>query len=230
MNFFDKPMSLMPVNPDSIKEQTVYRARQALDWDGNQNPSLSFSIYWLSLVRESYRQAQKKHPKSTVKRAMYLNKQYPYGQSLYRNASRFFRWYLQRTEGLLIGDPTGNYFQPINTNDEALISPHPQPNALADTFTLTLLRYYMKPPAIRLTRKETGYGFIKMSVPSYVTLSQIEKHKWNKNKQTQISGYLTDEIIKEFIRSEIGIYLKQYENSMDERYVRLLKEKVGIYL
>ena len=225
MKYFDKSTQMVPINPETIPEQTLYHARQAFDWDNNQNPSISFALYWLGLVKESYRQAQRVHPKSSIKRKSYLERIFPYGHSLYRNPSRFLRWYLQRTGGTLIGDPTGKYFVPINTLDTQLESvPNPQPNTLADNFTLTLLRYYLKPPAVRYTRKETGYGFIKMTVPPYVTLSKEPRFEWKKDKATQVSGYLDEDVIREFIRGEIGIYIRQFESSMDPTYVRFLKQ------
>ena len=232
MHYFDKPSQFLKVDPETIKEQTLYRAKQAFDWNGDQNPSTSFAVYWFSLVRESYRQAHKVHPISSVKRKQYLNSVYPYGSSVYRNASRFLRWYLQRTGGLLIGDPSGNYFTPINTADIDLkYIPNPQPNALADTYTLALLQYYLKPPTTRITRKQTGYGFIKLTAPRYVLLPENDKQerlKWDRNNQTQISGYLNDELIREIIRNEIGIYIRHFENVMDDRYVRFLRKKLGL--
>lgn len=229
MKYFDKDPALVPLNPEKVHESAYYRARQAMDWEGNQCPSGSFAANWLSLVRSTYQRAQRIHPKSEKKRNTFLKNVYPYGQSIYRHPSRFLRWYLYRNNGLLIGDPTGSYFVPINTSDTHLEHvPHANPNALADNFTLTLVGYYLKPPVVRITRKDLGYGFVKMKVPPYVTLSIVERHKWEKNRATQISGYLDGEIIKEFIRSEIGIYIRQFESSMDYRYVIFLKQTVGI--
>lgn len=220
---------MVPINPETIPVQTLYHARQAFDWNNNQNPSTSFALYWLGLVKDSYRVAQKIHPKSVIKRKIYLERIYPFGNSLYRNPSRFLRWYMQRTGGVLIGDPTGRYFVPINTLDVNLEHvPNAQPNALADNFTLTLLRYYLKPPSVRMTRKETGYGFVKLTVPPYVTLSKVSRFTWNNGKATQVSGYLNDDVLREFIRGEIGIYMRQFEPSMDPRYVQFLKEILTI--
>lgn len=222
---------MVPINPETIPEQTLYHARQAFDWQNTQNPSMSFALYWLGLVKESYRNAQRIHPKSQTKRKMYLERIYPYGHSLYRNPSRFLRWYIQRTGGVLIGDPTGKYFVPINTLDTKLENvPNAQPDALADNFTLSLLRYYLKPPSVRFTRKETGYGFVKLTVPPYVTLSKVSRFTWNNGKATQVSGYLNDDVLREFIRGEIGIYIRQFEQAMDPRYVQFLKENLAISL
>jgi len=153
---------------------------------------------------------------------------FPYGISIYRNPSRFLRWYLKRNHGSNIGDPTGKYFIPINGQDLERI-PHPTPTMLADNFTLTLLRYYEKPPKVRLTRPGTGYGFVKLHVSPYVSLERFDQQiQWKKKGGTQISGYLTDEILRELIRSEIGMFVRQFKESMDTRYLRFLNEKLGL--
>lgn len=225
---FDKPTQLIPLSTDSIKEQTLYHARQAFSHSGDQSPSLSFALYWLQLVRETYRQGAKTHPRSEAKRKVYMMNLFPYGISIYRNPSRFLRWYLKRNHGSNIGDPTGKYFIPINGQDLERI-PHPTPTMLADNFTLTLLRYYEKPPKARLTRPGTGYGFVKLHVSPYVSLERFDQQiQWKKKGGTQISGYLTDEILKELIRSEIGMFVRQFKESMDTRYLRFLNEKLGL--
>lgn len=228
---FDKPTQLLPISSDSVKEQTLYHARQAFSATGDQSPSLSFALYWLQLVRESYRQGARVHPRSVLKRKTYMMNLYPYGISIYRNPSRFLRWYLSRNHDSNIGDPTGKYFIPISSKDEDLGRvPHPTPNMLADNFTLTLLQYYKKLPKVRLTRPETNYGFVKLHVPPYVSLEKFEGQiKWKKKGGTQISGYLNDDILREVIRSEIGLYVRQFKESMDTRYYHFLNQQLGLF-
>lgn len=231
MQYFDKPTEYYPVDPEKLQGQVLYRARQMIDWDGNQNPSLSFSLYWLSLVRESYRQASKVHPRSEIKRKTYLNSVYPYGQSIYRNPSRFLRWYLVRNQGVLIGDPTGSYSVPISTFDKELkYVPNPQPNALADNFTLGLLKYYLNPPKVRYVRP--NYGYVELRIPGYVSLSKPEELGRKKlnigTNVVKISGRETHERLKEFIRFEVECYIKQFEKSMDTEYLQYLKSTIGI--
>ena len=36
MHYFDKPSQFLKVDPETIKEQTLYRAKQAFDWNGDQ--------------------------------------------------------------------------------------------------------------------------------------------------------------------------------------------------
>lgn len=231
MRYFDKPVEYYPVDPVKIKPHVLYRARQMLDWEGNQCPSLAFATYWLSLVRESYRQASKVHPRSAAKRKVYLDSVYTYGQSIYRNPSRFLRWYLLRTGGVLIGDPTGKYFMPISTLDTKLKNvPNPQPNALADNFTLTLLKYFLNPPKVRYVRPD--YGFVELRIPGYVSLSKPEDLKrYNLKKgvnSVKISGYETHEKLYAFIRFEVECFIKQFEPSMDVEYVQFLKNTLNI--
>lgn len=238
--YFDKPMSLMPVNPENIELHNIYRARQMFDLVGNQNPSASFSLYWLIMVRESYRIACLVHPKSRSKRTKYLQNVYPYGISIYRNPSRFLRWYLERNNGLLMGDPTGNYYLPINTNDQKLeFVPHPYPNALADRYTLAILKYLNKIPKVRFVRKETGYGYVELVRPSFVYLNeagQVCRHNYDETRyrdrtskstsqlKVKLTGYLTEWEIREYLLSELKMYLKYHRESMDDRYYRFLQQ------
>lgn len=227
---FDKPTQLIPLNQESIKEQTLYHARQAFSASGDQSPSLSFSLYWLQLVRESYRTGASVHPKSKIKRKVYMEKVFPYGISIYRNPSRFLRWYMERNHGSNIGDPTGEYYVPLSSRDEDLSQvPHPTPNMLGDNFTVKLFRYYKKLPKVRLTRPATNYGFVKLHVPPYVSLEKFEGQiGWKKQGGTQISGYLDDEILRQTIRSEIGLYIRQFKDCMDTRYLNFLNEQLGL--
>ena len=48
MKYFDKDPALVPLNPEKVHESAYYRARQAMDWEGNQCPSGSFAANWLS--------------------------------------------------------------------------------------------------------------------------------------------------------------------------------------
>lgn len=221
---FDKPQYLVGLKADSVYETSLYHARQAFNSDGSQNPSLGFSLYWLQLMKQCYTNAAKVHPKSLTKRKLYIQKIYPYGQSIYRNPSRFYRWYLKNNHGLNIGDPTGHYFIPLNSED-IFLAPHPKPNMLADHFTYSMLKYYLQPPKVRLTRPATNYGFIKLFVPPYVSLDKLSEIRWKNKGGTQISGYLDEEIIKEFIRSEVGLYVRQFKTSMNFKYLQYLKEE-----
>lgn len=238
--YFDKPLGLMPVNPETIDLHNIYRARQMFDLIGNQNSSASFSLYWLMMVRESYRIACIEHPKSRLKRVQYLNKVYPFGVSLYRNPSRFLRWYLSRNNDLLMGDPTGNYYLPVNTNDTKLeLVPHPFPNALADRFTLSVLRYLTKMPKVRYVRKEVGYGYVELLRPTFVYLDEhgkVQRHNYDESryrdrssKQTselkvKLTGYLTEWEIKEYLLSELKIFIKYHRETMDDRWYRFLQQ------
>lgn len=238
--YFDKPMSLMSVNPESVGLHNIHRARQMYDLVGNQNASAAFSIYWLILVRESYRIASTVHPQSKLKRTKYLENVYPYGVSIYRNPSRFLRWYLSRTDGVLLGDPTGNYYVPINTNDQNLdLVPSPYPNALADRFTLSVIKYLTKQPKIRYVRKATGYGYVELLRPCFVYLDETGKTQYHNYDPTRhrdrnsrkssdlkikITGFLTDWEIKEYLIAELKTYLKYHRETMDDRYYRFLQQ------
>lgn len=46
---------------------------------------------------------------------------------------------------------------------------------------------------------------------------------------TQISGYLNDDILREVIRSEIGLYVRQFKESMDTRYYHFLNQQLGLF-
>lgn len=225
---FDKPSQLLGINPDSITESQLYFSRQAFSQHGEQSPSISFALFWLQQLRETYVTAAKKHPHSLIKRKYFRDKTYPFGISIYRNPSRFYRWYLSRNGGLNIGDPTGLYYLPLNSSDTELEQiPHPTPNMLADHFTLELLKYYRKPPKPRLTRPATNYGFVKLHVRPYVSLEKFEGQiKWKK-VGTQLSGYLNEEIIREVIKNEINLYIKQFRDCMDDRYVRFLGGQIA---
>lgn len=226
---FDKPTQLMGLCPDTIAETKLYYARQAFSKEGEQSPSLGFSMYWIRLLRETYVQAAKVHPQSKIKRKLFRDKQHPYGISIYRSPSRFYRWYLSRNYGSNIGDPTGSYFIPLNSSDVDLtLIPHPQPNMLADNFTLALLRYYKNPPKLRLTRPATNYGFVKLHVRPYVSLQKFKGQVgWKKKGGTQLSGYLNDDLIREVIRNEVNLYIRQFRESMDDRYVRFLASQIA---
>lgn len=222
---FNKPDSLISLNPEKIPPTALYHARQGFDVEGNQNPSLGFSLYWLQLMKQCYTNAAKIHPRSVNKRKAYLQTTYPYSLSIYRNPSRFYRWYLKNNNGTNIGDPTGSYFIPVNPENIEL-APHPKPTMLADNFTYALLMYYFKPPKIRLTRPNTNYGFVKLTVPDYVSLEKMPRTKWRKKGGTQISGYLDDAVIREFIRSEIGMFVRQFKEAMNPKYLDYLKKEL----
>lgn len=229
MNYFDKPLSLLATNPETIPQSHVFNARQMFDAQANQNPSAAFSLYWLTLRRETYRQALKVHPRSVQKRSAYLKNLYPFGVSVYRNSSKFLRWYLSRNNNCLLGDPTGSYLLPINTyNDEYLTIPHPNPNALADNFTLVILKYLNKLPKVRFTRKETGYGYVEMTLPIYCYLNHEGKTAYSSSKaKVRLTGYLTEWEIDQFLRSELRKYLSLFKDTIDPRYLELIKTKVS---
>lgn len=213
---FSKPPALVALSPTSIREQTLYHAGQSFTERGEQHTSVAFRLYWLSQVREAYRASHKAHPRSKEKRRAFLRNYH----AMYRSPSRFLRFYLSRNNDSTIGDPTGNYFLPL---------PHQNPTMLADNFTHSLMSYWDKPPKIRYTNKATGYGFVQLFVPAYVSMSK-PKHgqiKWKKKGGTQISGYLTAEIIRECIFQEIKWYVRQFESSMDPRYLNYLTQKLG---
>ena len=66
--------------------------------------------------------------------------------------------------------------------------------------------------------------FVKLHVSPYVSLERFDQQiQWKKKGGTQISGYLTDEILRELIRSEIGMFVRQFKESMDTRYLRFFK-------
>lgn len=226
---FDKPSQLVGLQPESIPETQLYFSRQAFSQYGEQSPSLGFALYWLQMLRETYTKAHKIHPKSKVKREQYRAAHYPFGVSIYRNPSRFYRWYLSRNGGLNIGDPTGLYYVPLNSIDVKLERvPHPEPNMLADNFTLELLKYYLNPPKLRMTRPATNYGFVKLHVKPYVSLQKFKGQiRWIKKGGTQISGYLDNDIIREVIRNEINLYIHQFRECMDDRYVRFLGSQIS---
>lgn len=226
---FDKPTQLLGLQPESVPETQLYFARQAFSQFGEQSPSLGFAIHWLQLLRETYNVSAKMHPKSKIKRKQFREKHYPFGVSIYRNPSRFYRWYLHRNGGSNIGDPTGMYYMPLNSQDMKLENiPHPQPDMLADNFTLELLKYYLNPPKLRMTRPATKYGFVKLHVRPYVSLKKYKGQiRWVKKGGTQLSGYLTDEIIREVIRNEVNLYIRQFRECMDDRYVRFLGSQIA---
>lgn len=224
--YFDKPTSRLAVKVDTISISNLYRARQMFDLHGNQNASASFSIHWLTLLRETYRQAHKVHPKSATKRAVYLRNIFPHGVSLYRNPSRYLRWYLERNHGLLLGDPTGDYLIPINTKDVNLeFMPHPTPNALADNFTIVLLKYLRKPPKVRYVRKDQGYGFVEFTIPDYVYLGKPKSE--NRKNKFRITGFISDWEVFEFLKAELKKYVQLYRETMDDRYYRFLQSEVA---
>lgn len=238
--YFDKPLSLMPVNYEHVGSHNLYRARQMFDLDGNQNASASFSLFWLIMVRESYRIACEAHPKSKLKRIKYLDSVYPHGVSIYRNPSRFLRWYLSRNNNVLMGDPTGNYYLPVNTHDQDFtLIPHPYPNALADRFTLSVLKYLTKMPKIRFVRKDTGYGYVEMVRPSFVYLDETGKYQRHNYDSTRyrdrssnktsdlkikLTGFLTEWEIREYLIAELKVYIKYHRETMDDRYYRFLQQ------
>lgn len=229
MNYFDKPLSLIATNPETIPQSHVFNARQMFDWQANQNPSAAFSLYWLTLRRETYRQALKVHPKSAHKRNAYLKNMFPFGVSIYRNPSKFLRWYLERNHDCLLGDPTGSYLVPICTYaDEFLKIPHPIPNALADNFTLAVLKYLKKLPKVRYTRKETGYGYVEMTLPVYCYLDEQGKTCFSaENPRVRLTGYLTEWEVEQFLKSELRKYLSLFHKTVDTRYLELLKREVS---
>lgn len=229
MIYFDKPLSLLATDQETYPESHIFNARQMFDAMANQNPSAAFSLYWITLRRESYRQALKAHPNSSQKRAAYLKNLFPYGVSLYRNPTRFLRWYLSRNHGCLLGDPTGGYFIPVNTYEsEFLKSPHPNPNALADNFTLAILKYLRKLPKVRYTRKETGYGFVEFRLPPYCHLNEKGLSvKTAKTSKVRLTGYLTEWEIEQFLKSELRKYLSLFHESIDPLYLNLIKREVS---
>ena len=117
--------------------------------------------------------------------------------------------------------------------------PHPFPNALADRFTLSILKYLIKPPSIRYVRKDTKYGYVEMSIPSFVYLDENGKMQRFNFDETEcqfrtktpvqyfrykLTGYISEWEIREYLITQLKWYIKYHRETMDESYYRFLQQ------